>query len=673
MVEVLFFLLLLLAPVPFALWLARVQHAVEFSRLQQTLTCLVVWTSAQWTICHALAFAGWYTLPAVVVVESGLLVLGSLVYIHASSRGEIVDWFRTRQKVSPLALVLLTGFAVILWQVTAHVIVEYDSLAYHLPAMATFFQTGRILIPGHLLHTQGEAYTHGWELLASLMIFPVSRDFLVLLPNLVAYSIMGFSVFLLSVTWGAAPRWAFIGALLQACFPIVLESLGALQADLPLAAFFVAGLYYAVLALREAKARFLLLGLACSGILLGTKLSSPPFLLIVWSVCGAACWRMRRASISWGLHVPLVTLAAGCLFSGGAWYLQNWVRFSNPLGLVEIRFGDRVIFPGSIPMSFLNATSLLHVFNWSNGEHRTILAGALVERLQAPGILACIGIVFLIGATAVSVLRLQWQRAASPVFLLALFAVSVYLYWASPYTAHNYSVPAISPWIGTAIRYAEPALALAGVAAALGFSRVLRPHPVLVSICAALAVDGFYTLLVPEGNRTAYPTERQLAGGIVAALAYWLLVGDGKVTLELSRAKALALLSAATALVLIFSEQARIAARDQFEHDTLRQVHKQLRPGEVIGYLNDPFSYWLYGKNLDQRVLYCGQWRGSFEDWYSEMRRYRIRYISAIPGKQSPYFQMPELNWLTLYSDKFKQLPPAAPGLQQSLFEVASE
>ncbi len=118
-------------------------------------------------------------------------------------------------------------------------VVDYDSLAFHLPTMALWFQTGRLEMMEQFAHTTS-LYPYNWEALCSLSLFPLREDFLVTLPNLVAWAILGLSIYLLSLELGAAATRPLLAATLVLCFPSVLHSLNTLHLDLPLAALFLA-------------------------------------------------------------------------------------------------------------------------------------------------------------------------------------------------------------------------------------------------------------------------------------------------------------------------------------------------------------------------------------------------------------------------------------------------
>src|SRR5437667_6894993 len=112
---------------------------------------------------------------------------------------------------------------------------DVDSLGYHLPAMATWYQHGSFVeLEGFSFVAR---YPFSWEVLSGLFAMPFREDFLVAAPNLVAWSVFGLSIFLVSLVLGARRPEALTAALLALGMPIVREQMTTMHVDLALGAF----------------------------------------------------------------------------------------------------------------------------------------------------------------------------------------------------------------------------------------------------------------------------------------------------------------------------------------------------------------------------------------------------------------------------------------------------
>src|SRR5262249_46407118 len=127
-------------------------------------------------------------------------------------------------------------------------ITDFDSLAYHLPVMAKWYQTQRFAMLEEFYTTvhRTSYYPHGWEALSALFILPFGEDFVVALPNVVASLLFAVAVYVPALAVGARRVPALAFALLVATAPIVRKHVTTMHVDLALAAYFMAGVALAL-------------------------------------------------------------------------------------------------------------------------------------------------------------------------------------------------------------------------------------------------------------------------------------------------------------------------------------------------------------------------------------------------------------------------------------------
>src|SRR5438132_9287804 len=126
-----------------------------------------------------------------------------------------------------MELALLVVAAIMALSLLARVamtpISDVDSLGYHLPAMATWYEHGSFVeLEGFSFVGR---YPFSWEVLSGLFVMPFREDFLVAAPNLVAWSVFGLSICVVSLELGAGRPQAMTAALLALATPIVRKQM----------------------------------------------------------------------------------------------------------------------------------------------------------------------------------------------------------------------------------------------------------------------------------------------------------------------------------------------------------------------------------------------------------------------------------------------------------------
>ncbi|MBF2028660.1 MAG: hypothetical protein IGS48_18165, partial [Oscillatoriales cyanobacterium C42_A2020_001] len=254
-------LVIVLGPVPISLWLSSINQdkKLQYSLADNLLVLLTVWCAIQIFIALTLGAIHQFFLIPVIGFELILFLSGAVILFFSqklSPKFLFQKLFRSdlsfsRAEVLILSSIALTG-VVLLIKLFTEVIIDYDSLWYHLPIMARWYQEGsfvrldEFLNSGDWVSDAISYYPFNWEILCILFVMPFQEDALVALPNLVAYAILGLSIYLLSLSIGASRLYSMAGACLVLTIPLIIQHVNSLHVDLPFAAFFMVALYFVI-------------------------------------------------------------------------------------------------------------------------------------------------------------------------------------------------------------------------------------------------------------------------------------------------------------------------------------------------------------------------------------------------------------------------------------------
>src|SRR5439155_59092 len=134
-------------------------------------------------------------------------------------------------------------------------------------------------------------YPFPGELLCTLFLMPFHEDFLVALPNLIAWLIFGLATYLVAVELGARRIHALTAAFLLLAMPMARKHVDTMHVDLPLAAFFMASLYFAFACETTRSRATGALCLSAAGMVAGIKMSG---LLYAALPLASAAWEQLR-------------------------------------------------------------------------------------------------------------------------------------------------------------------------------------------------------------------------------------------------------------------------------------------------------------------------------------------------------------------------------------------
>ncbi len=731
--EFILFLVILLSPVPLCLWLVSIDQDKEnqSSFAHHLLICLNFWCSVQAFVALFLGAVGQLFLFSVIIFE--LIILSSGIALLLSIKKTLTfaffgDLFKLKTRFTkPEALILVSivlAAIILVIKLATEVIINYDSLWYHLSTMARWYQEGKFVRLDEFSRT-GEwstdaitYYPFNWEILCTLFVMPFREDFLVTLPNVIAWLILGLSIYLLSVKVGAERVYGLAAASLVLTMPLIVQHVNGLHIDLPFAAFLLAGLYFAIAYSQSNSFVDLSAFLIAICMLLGIKLSALGYAILPIAVLLFLQTRnffdkgsLKEASRFSKFAIPTVGISIlGGLFLGLYWYIKNFVEVGNPLGDIKMNVAGLLAFPGSMELSTLRQTSLANLFRFTDLSHWKIVIVQAVVRLQLP-FLALVLQVFLLPALLFPKQTFRYNRL---LFSLCCFAFvgTGYLYWTTPFTGTNLLPPLppqpINQYIGQQARFAMPFMGLLGVIAALTASRLRTPKylvAVVVFVSSLLGIvsstifdivristafkggvgwasailDGFKNNPATAPQQTLELVGSDVLNVVIYSLTYimvfallvWFTARRGlseAVGIRLNQifkgSNRLMVISMLLGLLVITSwgfREKKDIHRQEVYGGVYEYISKHLRPTETVGYLLSYRSYFFYGKHWNQKVLYMPSKSEALSEWIGDLKQQQISAIAVGPLEEKMGLQLRELNWLEKSGGEFVPVFGQAP------------
>lgn len=309
---------------------------------------------------HVLLLSGMLMLIYLVVRRSGQTLPEFKDWFAARGRREITPspWWRLKSSAGAWSLAVATGIlGMFLLESLTKPPLGWDTLVYHLPLAAKWFQGGTL-----------EVFRESWkfqmpsnaELFPLLLLFTGEE-------RILALTYVPFTLLSLLVVYGFARRfgathdWACLGAIGFGTMPIVLYNTLDLYVDMFVAYGWLCALYLLFWAFerepsmekRAASLQIVLAGLAF-GLALGSRYILAPMLLMMSAICAGGAFFFldsRAASIRSRLRLAgsmtfafiLSSLVPSCY-----WYLQNWLATGNPMHPLQFSFGGSTVVRVSI-------------------------------------------------------------------------------------------------------------------------------------------------------------------------------------------------------------------------------------------------------------------------------------------------------------------------------------
>jgi hypothetical protein len=645
------------------------------SLTHRLLAASIWWCAIQCSLGIALGLVGQLRLLPLLACE---IVVGFLGGLALRRRGPTTPaWSalilarrpdQTHWRLVFIGAILSTATATLLASALTQPITEFDSLAYHLPQIAHWFQDGSLDPLPNL--RQIARYPFSWEVLQLLFVLPFGEDFAIALPNLLAWMLFGLAAYRLARCLGAIPLAAVSCAALCVSAPDAAFQVRTSFVDVALAAFFTSALYMLCEHRRTRTGAAVPTCLVATGVMLGIKASGVVLaclLLVVWVVLRAA--RPLEAS---GRHEPqrdggaaprslLLAGLVGLLWLGGFWYLRNWIQVGNPLGFVPLRVAGVELFAGDEFYADLGRTSIARLFDLRSPTDWDFLWRAARERWGIP-FLVMAGLPLMLPWVLVRASKNGARRTL--LLMAALSGVHVLLYWYSPYTGADSSGSQgakVTLWIANGLRYAMPLLASVAVLGSLIATHIRW----LLPLVWGGALLGCAQMLTRQGSPALW-------WGIPAAVVAWTawILEPRALTFRYGMTAARFFASLAVVVCVGASFVAR-GQRDRQRDVAYGRVQSAIESvvprGAAVGYLMSVRSYPFYGRYLDRRVDFvpAGE-RGQFE-WIQYMRDRGIRVVAIGPVRKE-FMNRKELAWLRAPDGPFQRIFGLDPNRDSILF-----
>lgn len=643
-------LIILLGPIPFCLsviLMAKNENdTIPFSHV--FLVLLTFWCVIEISLSLLLGMVQLLNLQATLIAESLLFVVGTIFFIHlkrrhspTSQRNSFISLPKFNAQETLIIIVISAIAFTLLWQLMTQPITNYDSLAYHLPVMAKWYQTASFSILNEL--DQIGRYPYSWEALCALFMLPFCEDFVIAWPNLAAWVILGLAIYRVSREIGVTRIHGMAPAALVLMLPVLTQTVNTMHIDLPLASFIVCGFYWVIYLHRTRSLNSFVLFLATLGMLAGIKTSAPfyGFLLIIAFVGLEIETIFRHRKLGNSILMPspfLIPFVAGllcCIFLGGFWYARNFIDLGNPLGFIKVQLGGHILFTGKLDYSHFRQTTLANLFDLASFTDWKILIGEIKQYLNLPFLAILVQALFALFAFGVS----QTQIRRLYLLLLVILLVGAgYLYWHTPFSGdngtHNWQ---ITPWISLGFRYAFPFLGFLGVAAAVGATIIHARDEGLVAIvmiCSMLAMAG-----------------TMMRYAIIVVLVFWgLMIEINHANFNPLVSRILRRLSWVAVVSLLITmtfnaRQERELQRGKVYFGVLEFLANHVRQDETIGYLLSHQSYLFYGKKFDRQVLYAPAESENLSDWLALLREKGVSVVAIGPLRDDWKLRR-EVSWL---------------------------
>lgn len=526
--ELILFLIIVVCPIPLSLSLAfeNQKENKNYSFPHFLLVLLTGWSIAQVCIGLILGSAERLNISAVIIAEILICAIGLIVIYAKNHTAFTFSQWQIPQLQQPLGQseYLIIGAAAfagfVLWETLAtKPTTNYDSLWFHLPAIARWYQTNSFTlldVAGNWIfeHEQARVYPYNWHVLSALCLLPFREDFLTAFPQLIAWVLEGIAVYLLSVKFGATRIHGMAAASLVLTVPMVINQVNTIHPDLPLAAIFTVGLYLGLSYHSSRSQSELSLFLAVVGMLAGIKITG-----IVYAASllgGLAILEIKRFALNKNsppanfrirhfIKPVLLCGIACCLFLGGFWYARNLLHINYPVADasdIKVPLPSPVpaptppvqqptpILPAPASPSFKAwQSTLVAQFNPSNISHWQTLGLQIIIRLQLP--FMAIALQVLAAPLALSEGKTRIINQNNIILMILLGSTGI-LYLITPYTSGTAgeSSGQLSPLLGFNLRYGFPFLSLLGIAAAATATQIKTRNQVVVAVVLVSSISG---------------------------------------------------------------------------------------------------------------------------------------------------------------------------------------
>jgi len=525
--ELILFLIIIFGPIPLCLDLSfeQKQENSNYSFAHFLLIFLTGWSIVQVCIGLILGSCDRLNIYSLLLAELAIIIFGlSLIYYKKSRGFSVINWREilpkkvlSRGERLIILSVVLVGL-VLLGNLATKPTTNYDSLWFHLPVIARWYQTGSLTLldaAGNWIFEQEQAkiYPYNWHILSALCLIPFKEDFLAAFPLLIAWVIQGLSIYLLSVKFGATRIHGMAASSLVLTVPMMLNQVNTIHPDLPLSAIFTVGLYLGWSYYKSRSLSELSLFLASTGMLAGIKITGLVYaasLLGGLAILEIVRFTASKKNIQAQFKIihfvkPVLLCGMACfLVLGGFWYGRNLLHINYPSAEtkeIKVPF-EPIIIPSPVkpstpsiqqqpvaPRFRIWQSTLAAQFNPSNIAHWQTLGLQIIIRLQVP----FMALAFQVLAAPIALSKGRGKVInENTIVLTVLLTCTGILYIITPYTSGTAgeSIGQLSPILGFNLRYGFPFLSVLGIAAAATATLLNTRNQVVLAVVLLSSVLG---------------------------------------------------------------------------------------------------------------------------------------------------------------------------------------
>ncbi|MFL5912979.1 MAG: hypothetical protein ACJ768_20730 [Gaiellaceae bacterium] len=293
------------------------------------------------------SFGRWQLLIATLIWDAALVVAFLRIQPEAAGLSAVEAAALAAARGLDLwqKVIVVVAAGALLWRILLAVVLPpfaYDSLTYHLTAVANWVQTGK-LGPNPYAACCAR-YPANAEVLFAWPTVLLGRDTLADVVQVAAAVLGALAVAGLARLVGVSAPGALTAAGLFVLTPIVLTQANTDYNDIVVGALFLTALYFtARLALTAARPdlSFALLSGLAAGLVLGTK-TNGLVLAAAAVVPPLVLFGVRRRDRFW----PVTGVILSALLAGAWWYARNWVQVGNPVAPFHVRVLGVTLFHG---------------------------------------------------------------------------------------------------------------------------------------------------------------------------------------------------------------------------------------------------------------------------------------------------------------------------------------
>lgn len=644
-------------------------------------------------------------LPVLVGVEIVFFILG-FISLRSRSLSPFSDWISDSLKVTrslePLELLIIASLTVVsvilINKITTLPMMGYDSLWFQLPPIARWYQTGTFTFLDPLgerivKHPDAHLYPYNWQILGLFFIMPFGEDFLVAFPGLIAWVILGLSVYRNSRILGASRLYSLAALSLILTTPMLQDQVNSFYIDLPLAAIFTLCLYWLICYIKNrANLDFLLLFLSL-GFLIGLKticLIYGLFILALWSlseiqfIINSRSQNKTNLNNSSLINVWKIGGILGGIFLAAFWYIRIWYQ-KQPVSMAELeswQLASAVVSDTPLlqKLSELQKSTLNSSFDVTNVSHWKILLSVIAIRFQIPFIIMFLQVV--LSPIIFFSNSINKEKKKNLVFILILVFITAFLYGNTPYSAGGGLNVQGRDLFSHNIRYGFIFVSMLSIAAAvtatlLKTSKYLTVIMIFISsLIALIRLELFnaFTIASFQRNNTisggpilfkmiwSKPQElieqllHNFGENIVNLFCYILLYFGVIIILSwlllnrLDKSRVYSIVrqywqrfkpSIAIYICLVILISASWVAREKRDlqrTDIYQGIYEfmevNLKDNDQIAYSSSIRSYLFYGKHFNQEVLHIpllSENNNGIEQWVEKVKKSGVKYVVIGP------------------------------------------